>query len=555
MSDWVFEIGLVMAGAVSAGAYSAGVIDFLIEALDAWEATRGQADVPRHRVRINVLSGASAGGMTAAMLASLVGRDFDPVRFANAPGGLDNPFHEAWVRRIDLRHLLQLRDIQRGQAVASLLDSTVLDDIAAAVFQPGRPRPRRPYFAEPLELFLSVANLRGVPYAIELSGSKDGHGIMMHMDHLQFRVDGDGADVSSGAVTPQTWDAVIQAALASGAFPLGLRPRMLTRPAGDYARRLWDIPTARDADPVGPCTIPQVIPPHWDLTDEDPYRFCCVDGGLMDNEPLELARRVLARGGRNPRAGREACRAVVMIDPFPEPPLFDPAYSSDDDPSRLDLLAIAQSMFAGLRNQARFKMDELRLAQEESIYSRFLISPSRHLPDGSETTPSLASGSMGAFGGFLDIAFREHDYHLGRRNCQQFLRRHFVLMEDNPIVRDWKGDREAYWVRRLNADSAADPYGRDDGQRLLPIIPLMPHLRPAIPAQPWPAFDRRRFGELRGLINRRLQIVAERLIARHLSGFGRLLAIGVLGLRKGAVADEIIKWMDRQLVAHKLLRP
>jgi hypothetical protein len=35
--DKTFDIGLVLAGAISAGAYSAGVVDFLIEALDAWE--------------------------------------------------------------------------------------------------------------------------------------------------------------------------------------------------------------------------------------------------------------------------------------------------------------------------------------------------------------------------------------------------------------------------------------------------------------------------------------------------------------------------------------
>ena len=38
----------------------------------------------------------------------------------------------------------------------------------------------------------------------------------------------------------------------------------------------------------------------------------------MDNEPLELVRRALAgRDGRNPRIGRDATRAVVMVDPFP----------------------------------------------------------------------------------------------------------------------------------------------------------------------------------------------------------------------------------------------
>src|SRR3954454_10165808 len=35
-----FEVGFVMAGAVSAGAYSAGVMDFITEALDAYEIAR-----------------------------------------------------------------------------------------------------------------------------------------------------------------------------------------------------------------------------------------------------------------------------------------------------------------------------------------------------------------------------------------------------------------------------------------------------------------------------------------------------------------------------------
>lgn len=45
----IFEVGLVLSGTVSAGPYTAGVIDYLIEALDAWyEAKRaGGSDIPR----------------------------------------------------------------------------------------------------------------------------------------------------------------------------------------------------------------------------------------------------------------------------------------------------------------------------------------------------------------------------------------------------------------------------------------------------------------------------------------------------------------------------
>ena len=41
--DNPFEIGLVMAGAISAGAYTAGVVDFLIQALDEWEKAKAHA--------------------------------------------------------------------------------------------------------------------------------------------------------------------------------------------------------------------------------------------------------------------------------------------------------------------------------------------------------------------------------------------------------------------------------------------------------------------------------------------------------------------------------
>ena len=70
--DVPFEIGLVMAGAISAGSYTAGVIDFLIQALDEWEKAKEQArrdiaagkptDCPMHEVRIKVMAGARPGG-------------------------------------------------------------------------------------------------------------------------------------------------------------------------------------------------------------------------------------------------------------------------------------------------------------------------------------------------------------------------------------------------------------------------------------------------------------------------------------------------------------
>lgn len=65
-----FRLGIAMAGAISAGAYTAGVMDYLLEALDRWQKAKDSGEaVPGHSVRIDAMTGASAGGMTAAIAA------------------------------------------------------------------------------------------------------------------------------------------------------------------------------------------------------------------------------------------------------------------------------------------------------------------------------------------------------------------------------------------------------------------------------------------------------------------------------------------------------
>ncbi len=66
-----FEIGQVMAGAVSAGSYTAGVA-FLIQALDQWyEGKRGDDPrCPRHDVSLKVMAGTSAAGLSVAIAAA-----------------------------------------------------------------------------------------------------------------------------------------------------------------------------------------------------------------------------------------------------------------------------------------------------------------------------------------------------------------------------------------------------------------------------------------------------------------------------------------------------
>ncbi|MEJ2501576.1 MAG: patatin-like phospholipase family protein, partial [Campylobacterales bacterium] len=119
-----FEIGLVMAGAVSAGAYTAGVVDYLLEALQHYGRLRkkfadehpGQS---LHNVQIRVISGASAGGMTGTMLLSAMMDEgyrpmsgYDPATVTR-PDIDANVFYRSWVDAkdgIDIRYLLDRSD-------------------------------------------------------------------------------------------------------------------------------------------------------------------------------------------------------------------------------------------------------------------------------------------------------------------------------------------------------------------------------------------------------------------------------------------------------------
>jgi predicted acylesterase/phospholipase RssA len=194
-----FEIGLVMAGAVSAGAYTAGVVDFLIQALDQWQEGKRGVDprCPRHDVSLKVMAGTSAGGMSAAIAAAQFGEAHTPAADPRPPGPSNNKLFESWVRRIDIARLLATSDLDADPDgdVRSLLDSTALDEIAAAVFhrEDGPPPPERSYLADPLHILLTVTNLQSIPYEVRFLGEKDRAPRMsLHGDHLHFAL-GDAA--------------------------------------------------------------------------------------------------------------------------------------------------------------------------------------------------------------------------------------------------------------------------------------------------------------------------------------------------------------------------
>jgi predicted acylesterase/phospholipase RssA len=274
----------------------------------------------RTRVELDVVTGASAGAMTTALVARAT--MLDP--------GARALLHRAWVDEIDIRHLL------REPASNALLSRATVERIARECLT--TPVARRPAPWAPDVLYLSVmlANMTGIDYELEDRLAQRGRFInTFHADRRRFRL-GERAPAIDPATgrpdldldtreprrvntvdDPETWVRLRDAAVASGSFPLAFPPVML--------------PTDR-AELFGSAMR------------EPPARFCYVDGGLFNNEPIREAVQLAleADGGE-----LEPDRIFVLVDAN----LNRSSVRLDLD-DRLALLPAAGRLLAMVRGEA-----------------------------------------------------------------------------------------------------------------------------------------------------------------------------------------------------------
>src|SRR5579863_3583826 len=127
-------LAITIAGAVSLGAYEAGAT---YEILDAIRQHNEHPDTIKSGdfIRVDVLTGASAGGMTAAIVAH--GLLYQKDAFVDANGcsaPYNNPLYNTWVKAISLTGLLNTTDkpVSAGgdPATLSLLSSSLIEKIA-----------------------------------------------------------------------------------------------------------------------------------------------------------------------------------------------------------------------------------------------------------------------------------------------------------------------------------------------------------------------------------------------------------------------------------------
>lgn len=279
------RVAITIAGAVSLGSYEAGVLYEVLEALRGHNTSAKSED---EKIYIDVITGASAGGMTAAMAAQRLLYDgtslSDPQK---------NVFYQAWVARISLWSLVKMR--WKENIWHSLLSSDLIESLgreflihplqqrkrsggkitdvhpAIELVRDANGNPKRDadgnLIPKPLWLGMALTNLDGLNYGYPiLEDRTDKFQYTTCLDQMARNV----------AVTPaaavELWGPLLDAAMASGAFPFAFRVKGIERQRSEYQDATLE---------------------DWPVQSTKDKTFVYTDGGVLQNQPIGLAKNLI----------------------------------------------------------------------------------------------------------------------------------------------------------------------------------------------------------------------------------------------------------------------
>ena len=480
-----YRLAIAISGAVSLGSYEAGVMFEIIRAIGSHN--RNVAD-PDSRIEIDVLTGASAGGMTAVILAQKLLFEGD---------ALDNPdtnhLYMPWVKVADVHGMLQMQegDDPDNSILSSAFIGGIADQFLLHRYREGGAKQILPHpaAAESIRLGIALSNLNGVDYSIrafdgaELAEPQSKFTFTRFQDRMTRTVTGNDDN-------PAFWKPLARAACACGAFPFAFRalrlPRDRTEP--DYADdALNDFPFPENA-------------------------FTYTDGGVFDNSPLGMAKSLANQLDKNPldyerrfflyvspdrkgstanltiyegnasllRTGKALLNGIFQQGRFQDwimtadynqliQEFDDRAYRlrelmrSIPDSERDSMANVADRLlehlydgqdeskpgreqdFARLRQQFMADAQSLEAQKGEQSVNTWIkavqvLERSGRLGQKDDmrvytitaSEDELAGEGMAAFAGFFDRRFREFDYTVGRRKSRQFLQNLKSQATDSP---------------------------------------------------------------------------------------------------------------------------
>ncbi len=322
------KLAITISGAVSLGSYEAGV---LYELLSALRQHNSHPETPEEeKVYIDVITGASAGGMTAAIAVHKLlyeeGALADPY---------ENAFYQAWVAEIDIERLFHFHG--HDAPTMSVLSSQTIVDISQKLvtdrYSGSGKRSISKHAAvdvNNLSLGLALANLNGIDYSLKVSPA----GSLTYTRHKDEFILSFPAAERPASDNRDIWDKVCAAAVSCGAVP--------------FAFRVVDL--LRDASELG--LQDQVKTPSSEL------KFAYTDGGTFQNEPISLAKRLVDKIDKH----RNLEQRFFL---FVAPDLKASAANTVFNAKNAHFSSMAKRLFGAIFNQARFP--DLLLAEEKNI--------------------------------------------------------------------------------------------------------------------------------------------------------------------------------------------
>ncbi len=293
------KIALILAGGGSLGAFESGVVTELLRQLE-----QRNAEGPHH-FEIDIITGASAGGVVGALTARYLQDGPAPNEQPER-----NPLYRSWVRDIDVRHLLT--DPPKNAAfskkiIEQILQAGLLRGPEAVLPGNGGPFSCTP---ELLRLGMTLSNLQGMTYELPFLPIGRGKGrnfvttVFKDVAHFLVRRD---------APEDTDWHRVGNAAMACANLPIAFQPQTLARNVDDY-------PGAREVD-------------NLELLQQG---LAFIDGGLFDNKPLGEAIRL----AREADGGPDDRRLFLLVDPKLDSSRHDPELNSESSlPDQLRRIA------------------------------------------------------------------------------------------------------------------------------------------------------------------------------------------------------------------------
>lgn len=335
------RVALTISGAVSLGSYEGGALAALLC------ATGPLASRPDPPLEIDVMSGASAGSVTALLAARTLLQGHDPVQVMKG----------AWVEGDSIGAMLS----HDSDAPLSI---DALRDMAKALIDPtaddGRVRPRQ---GSPIELSYTLACLRGLEYRLPRLGTEP-ITASTFIDYYQHTLDQD-ADLAS-LVTP-AGSAPLDAVLASAANAMGFPPYLLDR-AADRATYL-----GQGVDNLRPASDPSM----W-----------FTDGGTLDNEPLGRALDLSNPIDAEQPAG--ARRMHLLIHPHPTGAVRGAAWAAPDNPPTF--VQTAARAMAMQRTQSLY--DDLKRVEKTNSQIAWVNKVCESLGDALAALPAEEQGRL-----------------------------------------------------------------------------------------------------------------------------------------------------------------